>query len=611
MSHALLLTQDRNRLASATFVASSVRPSRAVSRLSVDRRGNGVLGLTGAYTGDVDTVYDLEVVAGSTPRATKPNYVGIGSGMLSVDVAIGAINQDIDLECTLAGITEVTAWTVVEGVKILAKSKGEAGNRLTIEIDDSGLVFEITTFSSLVALKTGETSVAGQSGLDWDTVSGTPDRVPVNAKRVCINGDHASIYRQWKSYEDGKWTYHFLPAFTRDYPEGAKVEFVTGSCSVTLTDGVNTETYPGIISGYDMLAAIRDHSTLATIEGVVSDDPTPDNLLAAIDLRTRTTALLLWNKGSGSKYATGFDPFEVLPHAKTEIITAECIAATAQENAGVGREKWSVKGSVSGDLGILSSGESITRADEFSLTIPSKYPPGWGTPRGRLSSKINLASRGQSDTPVAICVDRLRTGPNAKDGSYTFTYKKRPTGECNCNDQEYKKLPSLECLGLVDPNNMGGGSDMIPAVQTRLVALTEWLRGFSMTNTRVEGEMPDSPAYVRYAGDLGDLLAAENVSRLLASTLNDIGESPDALAVWDQCFAQVQTDFADLGDTSAPLPTARYFKVFQSREITGISGDIRRPSNATGYLIHFKPNVVTPTNEPYWNTWKSYRVFRT
>ncbi|CAK0752882.1 hypothetical protein CCP4SC76_2370001 [Gammaproteobacteria bacterium] len=132
-----------------------------------------------------------------------------------------------------------------------------------------------------------------------------------------------------------------------------------------------------------------------------------------------------------------------------------------------------------------------------------------------------------------------------------------------------------------------------------------------VTNTRIEGEMPDSPAYVRYAGDLGDLLAAENVSRLLATTLNDIGESPEALAVWDQCFAQVQTDFADLGDTSAPLPTARYFKVFQPREITGISGDIRRPSNATGYLIHFKPNVVTPANEPYWDTWKSYRVFRT
>ncbi|CAK0760898.1 hypothetical protein CCP4SC76_330002 [Gammaproteobacteria bacterium] len=418
----------------------------------------------------------------------------------------------------------------------------------------------------------------------------------------------------WSKFNAHAWSILYArqhPAFTRDYPEGAKIEFVTGSCAVTLTDGATTETYPNIVSGYDMLVAIRDHSLLALIEGVVSDDPTPDNLLAAIDLRTRTTALLLWNKGSGSKYATGFDPCEVFSQANTEIITAECVAATSQENAGVGRERWSVKGSVSGDLGVLATGETIALAEEFSMTIPPRLPPGWNTPRGRLSSKVSLASRTGTELPAIICVDRLRTGPNAKDGSYTFTYKKRPTDECNCNDQEYKKLPSSNCLGVADPNT-GGTSDMKPEVQSRLVALTEWLRGFSMLNTESkEGPIGGGAGRINYTGDYSDLTAAKEVSQLLSRTLEQIGESPSALAVWDQCFTQVQTDLSPLGSPPAMgvNDVARFFGYFAPGTATPPAGITYR-SNVwpVGFLIKLKGNKWLQGYEPNWNLLKRYKV---
>jgi hypothetical protein len=72
--------------------------------------------------------------------------------------------------------------------------------------------------------------------------------------------------------------------------------------------------------------------------------------------------------------------------ANTELVTAECIAIDFKldPHAFVGHEAWTLKGSVSGDLGTIYTGEPFA-GDTFGLTIPVKTPPTSGNGAGTFS----------------------------------------------------------------------------------------------------------------------------------------------------------------------------------------------------------------------------------
>ena len=79
------------------------------------------------------------------------------------------------------------------------------------------------------------------------------------------------------------------------------------------------------------------------------------------------------------------DHVTVDPAAPTEIVELTCWATTARDNpnAHLGAEIWRVRGSVTGDQGNWATGSLITAlGGEWSLTVPSVYPNGYGIPRG-------------------------------------------------------------------------------------------------------------------------------------------------------------------------------------------------------------------------------------
>jgi hypothetical protein len=81
---------------------------------------------------------------------------------------------------------------------------------------------------------------------------------------------------------------HPLPV--RDVPKGTIVKAVTGTHSVTVSNGATTDTVSGIVSLYDALAGIRDHSTLVDVVGAIVNDKTSGGQ-AAVELSVWTSSL--------------------------------------------------------------------------------------------------------------------------------------------------------------------------------------------------------------------------------------------------------------------------------------------------------------------------------
>ncbi len=425
--------------------ASSVKPSNAIKRTAVSRSGNGRISLTGPYTGAADTDIDVEIVSGGSNRITQPSFAGVGSGQMS-DMAVlaGATPQKWQMVVIDLGVDTATAEAQIEGVVLRALSSGAAGNSVSITVDQSGITEAATSYSLLESLSAGAEIVQGV-GYDWDTAVGTETEIPASAKRLTIGSD-STIYRQWKYYQDGKWNYRFMPEIAMEHAAGDAVKFVSGSRTVTITDGVTTENYTGVVTLYDLLAQIRDNpSALVEVVGVISPDLITDNPQAVLDLRTRTDARVDSTSGDGSPYATGFVDYSAGASANTELITAECYAVERKNGAGVGREKWKLSGSVSGDLGTLITDILYDAPGKFSLRIPQKLPDGYTEGQtGDISAAVSYADR-QSGNPPAVCVDALQLGPDAVDGVIKWVYTKRPTTDCPCESVPYLSLPGT-CL---------------------------------------------------------------------------------------------------------------------------------------------------------------------
>jgi len=496
------LANDRNLIRTATLTPSAVQAvANAVIETPLARAGSAQLKLTGSYSGIEDATYDFQIedLASGTKLISQPVYTGVGSETLA-NVASTTAAQDFTLECHSAGQPAVAAAVEIEGVSIVARAGGVAGNGIHVNVDVSGLVFTASNFSLIEAVTKGAGADASPligPQYDWDTAAmGADGLIPSTAHRFAFEGDESNVYVGYKKFVDNAWQYFTVPGLLNDYAAGTRVLFVSGSYTVSIIDDGGsppvTDTLTGVVTVYDFLNAVKTTSTLCDVDGVIANDRSPTGQ-AAREFALRTEARALLSTGEGSKAATGFIDITVEPDANTELVTAECIAIDFKldPQAFVGHEAWTLKGSVSGVLGTIYTDEPFAGAT-FGLTIPQKLPPTTGNSAGRFSlSGVQYASRDAGGSEVEICFAG-KLGPNAVDQTLTLVYTARPPEGCNCESMPVPQL-NTRCLG-------GAGSDTAmgysAGAQTRIDDLYDWVSSLAGKVTRyVAGKgIPPYPA---------------------------------------------------------------------------------------------------------------------
>lgn len=523
------LSGRNNLVRDAVLAASSVRPSTAIERIAAQRTGGGRVRLAGAYTGHEAAKVDVEIVAaGGIPRASVPQFVGVGNGQLSVQSVDGAAPlQGLTLSLVDQGIPTEHARLDARQVQIRAKVAGAAGNDIRITVEPQ-LTRTLTAWALLADWSAG---TAVQTGSQWD-FGGLPlsaqGDVDPDSPRIQFGFD-PQVYRPWRQYKDGAWQFGLSPALERTQPKGTAVYAVTGGYKITLTDGVAPEVYgdvavgqPAVVTFYDLLTALQA-SALVEVAGVVAVDRAI-NGQAAIDVPLRTSA---WLMAMGGKVQ--LQGVTVPAAAPTQTVTVRCMNADV-----IGAERWSVAGDVSGTLAVATTGIPYESA-AVRFTVPAIDPAAVGS--GEWSFKYEPVARDEGVGVPSVCVRPFKFGRNAKARTVTFRYQRRPPADCKCSDMPAIRV-SDECLGIFDE-----GVDMPPAVQTRLVSLMEWRSGFLGTNIALaEGELPNSAQVVSDGGDVR--LVNNCIGNVLVPALQEVYENSDALTAWDAAIVEFKADWA-------------------------------------------------------------------
>lgn len=529
------LSGRNNLVRSAALTASSVRPSTAIERIAAQRTGGGRVRLAGAYTGHEAAQVDVEIVAaGGLPRASVPQFVGVGNGQLEVLAVDGAAAlQELTLSLVDLGIPTEHARLDAREVQIRARAPGAAGNSIRITVQPQ-LARTLTDWALLADWSAG---TAVQTGGQWD-FGGLPlsakGEIDPASPRIQFGFD-PQVYRPWRQYKDGAWQFGLSPALERSQPKGAAVYAVTGGYLVTVSDGVTTETYgdvgasqPAVVTFYELLAALQA-SSLVEVAGVVAVDRAIGGQ-AAIDVPLRTEA---WLMTLGGKVR--LEGVTVPAQAPTQTVAVRCINADV-----IGRERWSVVGDVSGALAVATTGVAYDSV-AARFTVPAIDPATVGS--GEWSFKYDPIPRDVGVGVPSVCVRPFKFGRNAKARTVTFRYQRRPPADCKCSDMPTPKV-SLKCLGIT------GGDDMAlePAYQTRLQSLFSWRSAFAESNTVIE----TTPGFSQ-----ADLDFCDRVTDTLGSCLGEVFEEAAALAEWDDALTEMQADMMVLQGVSASLGTAR------------------------------------------------------
>jgi hypothetical protein len=524
-----LIANHTNVIAAADLAATHVRPARAVRTLSVSRAGNGRVRLAGEYTGHEAAEFELAVQAGGgTPRASTPVFSGIGNGTLAVtDVQPAAVLQTLTLTLADLGVDTTYATRDLRDVVLQADAAGAAGNSIRLEVDSSALVRTATTWSLLADWPASTTYQAGEQWAFGGFPLTSGGQLADATQRLQF-GDDPTIYRPYREYKEGAWRYGLSPALERDVRTGTKVWQITGGYTVSVSDGVTVETYPGIVTLYDLLAAL-DASALIDVIGVVNADKTPGGM-AAIDLPLRTAAWVLSVTGK-----TVPDGLLVASTAPTEKITVRCAVADA-----VGYEQWTVEGAVSGRLADAVSGELYTDGP-LTMTIPRRLPPG-NVITGRTGFRYTAVQREEGEGLPAVCVNPFKLGVNASRMSVTFRYEQRPPADCSCAGKAASGVISGACLGL--DTTIGGTMSLPTEVASRVEAIYTWRQAFIEANTYIADGTQSTPDWVWYQGlaASGDIASMEGGVQMVLSCLNDVYQDTAALAAWDQLWLDVKTD---------------------------------------------------------------------
>lgn len=571
------LPNSRNLFRAAALTPTSVLPvENQVQRIPYRRKGTAQGLLSGTYAGFERADYDVEIIDTTVEvaRVSAPTHSGAGSATLGSISASGA-SQIFTLENVIASILGAAASAQVEGATIEWAIEGTPGNLGRITVDQSGLVFTDTNYSLVSDVQAGQGSsgspLIGQA-FDFDAaLLDGQGKIPTTAHRFAFENDHSNIYLQYKQFVDGESRYFTVPSLKRDYPKGTRIQFVTGGRTVAVTDGTSTETTTGalpsgVVTAFDFLNWIRTVSTLLKVVGVVPDDRSPTGL-SSREFSLRTDAHAEASTGTGSSYAKGFTNISVASDAGTQSVTATCFAVTSADhpNANLGHTLWELKSSLLGDLGVIAEGVPFL-GTAFGLTIPVALPPGFGSPKGRISATYAPISRTLPDVAPPVCFVDMFLGPNAIDGTYTFELVAPPTGDCDCRGMPVPPVSQF-CLGT--PTEGGDVSTYQPDTVTRLIAMrlweTETVRALSTLSTAtgapskeaagisnpVDGPAQPVAQTVYYAQATASLKTVINNFEIAAAQLDVLEDgSPtayrtDGFAAWDAALTELQSDIAD------------------------------------------------------------------
>lgn len=522
----------RDNLArAAALSASSVRESTAIERVAARRAGGARVRLDGAYTGHeaLDVQVEIVAAAGALPRASTPQFTGVGNGQLQVlAVDAGAPLQSFTLTLADLGVDTTHAGLDVRELRLVAKTAGAAGNAIRVTVTPQ-LARAATPWALLTDWAAGTPT---KSGPEWD-FGGLPlnarEELDAASPRIAFGFD-PQVYRPWRQFKEGAWQFGVSPQLERDIAAGTPVYAVTGGYVVTVSDGVTTETFgdtaalpvpqPPIESFADLLAQLAT-SALVEVAGVVAQDRSVGGQ-AAIDVPLRTQAWLLALAGK-----VRLADVAVPATAPTQTLTVRCINDDV-----VGAERWSVAGDVSGAGPLATTGVPYA-SSAAAFTVPRIEPLAQGG--GRWSFKFAPAERPENVGVPSVCLRPFRFGRNAQPRTLTFRYVKRPPADCKCSDMPPPRL-SLKCLGLSEGDDMA----MDPEYQTRLQALYEWRRDFLGSNTRLSGATPRAAQL--------DMDFADRITDAFADALAQTWESPPALSEWDAALTQMQSDLGPYED---------------------------------------------------------------
>lgn len=510
-----ILANHTNQVREAAIAVSAQRASTDLRLLAQNRSGGGRLALAGPYTGAADTDIDVEIVSGSGAlRASTPTINGVGNGTLAITaLGVGAVPETYTFTLLDAGTPDVAAELDFFGVVLAARAAGAAGNALALTVTRN-LTDTPLPYATLDPITAGTDTLDGPEW-DWGQPPATGAGIPAGALRVRFERFPA-VHRAWKVWDAGRFVYRLDPAPAFDIPADTRVLEVSGDYTLTLSDGVDTEVYPGVVTVYDFVTQIEARSALAEVRGIIARDTAPGGMaVTEIPLRTDAHALPVKSNVRSTAFR-GLDDIVVAGTAPTENITLAFLG-----RSGGGGGAWSVTGGVSGALPNASTGVPYTHGP-VSFTIPALAAPA-GT-AARISAVVSLTSRTEEEGLPAICFKPLRLGVAATDKSVTFTYRKRPPADCVCEN-----MPPLHvsdaCLGLTT-----GDTDMAldAEYQTRLEALYQHRRDFHASNVGPDLAVSQDMNYL-------DAIVA-----VFAEALAEVYESADARTEWDLALTEMQ-----------------------------------------------------------------------
>lgn len=560
-----LLANHNNAVPAATITASSIAPaSNQVFRQQTIRTGNGLVKITGGYTGQDDAIIEVEIrsASGTAARVSKPVFSGAGNGTMTQPTAAnGTATQTVTVTLVDLGTETTKAQAVIYGdVLLRAKTAGSGGNAISITVAPS-LTLSASPVGALSSALTKDTQEWTDQKHDFGAVPLNPDgTVPTTAPRLVFGRNTSRVYRHYKRWDGDQWQYGVSPKLAADYAAGSTVHIVTGTYSVTVTNGVTPETYSNLTTLYDFLLALNA-SALAEAVGVVAKDLKPGGM-AAIDLPIRTVAFALPVVASAPDRMPALQNVTVAASAPTETIAVECI-----ENSPIGSEKWAVKSKVSGALANAITGQ---RYAESAAPVAFTIPVVPRTEQPITGSIVITAERyqnaGTETGAPAVCLFRPTLGAKAASKTLTLVWTVKPVDDCDCKDATVTGGPDPDCLG-IDIEEEGENVAIPSWYSTRLQTLYGWRANFITANTAItaQGELRSAQLDI----DLCNLATGE-LSACLADLYAEFGDTIPGSAIttaWDSVMTGLDNDLTPLETLGSDEPTVDYSFVNASNNI--------------------------------------------
>ena len=505
-----ILANHNNAVPAASIAATSIlAASRSLFQEQTARSGNGIIALTGDYAGDADATFELEIRPPATgaERATMPTFTGAGNGTITQPTVTGGTAAQT-ITATLVDLgTETTQAQAILYANVLlqAKTAGVGGNAITLTLTPN-LSLTTPAVGALAADLARDTQEWPDQRMDFGAPPLNPDgTVPAGAPRLVFARDTSRVYRHYKRWDGEQWQYGLSPKLAAAYPKGAEVHVVTGDYSATLGNGSTTETYPNLLTLYDLLIALGA-SALVSVSTPPANDLRPGGM-AAIDMPFRTAAFALPVTKSRAELLdlTGV---VVANTAPTEVVTVECI-----DDSSIGAEVWAVRSKVAGSLANAVTGEAYTEGF-VGFTVP--VAPLTEQPvTGRINITAESYPRDVADTTgtPAICLYRPVLGAAASNKSLRLIWTQRPAGDCDCASASVTGRPNEAWLG-VDMGEFDMAA-LAAGHRARLEALTNWYKTFVAANTE-----KTSAGELRSAEN--DIRLAELASGELSACLTDL-----------------------------------------------------------------------------------------